>query len=263
MAHQQKKQLVIITADKGGTGKSTFARALLDYIRRSKIACFAFDGDSRNSQLYRHYKDLAPGVERINLTSDEGMDELIDSLPDVNEPLVLIDLPAQGGLSLEKLQEDAGLLYALEATGFELTIVSVLTPVKDCVAALKNVLEHYQGSAKYVAVKNLFFGESEKFVIFDKSNTREQFLKRGGQTITMPSLYPAVFELIDQHNLTFNEALQNTSVVSLSRRMRLQKWMRTLDAQLEKASPALGLNQVPAQFESQNNGKEPRTEDHG
>ena len=245
----KQRRLVLVTSDKGGTGKSTFSRAYLDCLSNKSVPYAAFDGDTRNPQLYRHYHNIPPGVNQVTISEDEGIDKLIDSLVETDQPLVIIDLPAGGGAALEKLEAEAGIFYALKATGFKLSIVSVLTPVKDCVVALQLLLDRYQDHVDYVAVRNEFFAEASKFINFENSPTYQQFIELGGQEIIMPSLYPSVHRTIDENSLSFQEALDANSPLSFSQKMRLQKWIELKDQELEKIGAVIGLQKQIIQYE--------------
>lgn len=52
---QSRKRLVIVTGDKGGVGKSTFARGLVQTYLDKGQSFLGFDADSSNSQLLRFY----------------------------------------------------------------------------------------------------------------------------------------------------------------------------------------------------------------
>ena len=49
------KRVIWVTGGKGGVGKSTFARGLLDILREAGLNVAAFDGDPTNAQLFRYY----------------------------------------------------------------------------------------------------------------------------------------------------------------------------------------------------------------
>ena len=46
-----QRRLVIVTGDKGGVGKSTFARGLLQLYINKDIKCLTYEADQRNPQL--------------------------------------------------------------------------------------------------------------------------------------------------------------------------------------------------------------------
>jgi len=170
-----------VTGDKGGgTGKSTFARGLLDIYRFRGIDCQAYDGDKRNAQLYRHYKNLQPGVERIDFFTRGGADALLDNLENSQPQVVLVDLPAQSGEAFDNYETEMGLFADAGEMGYQVTTASVISRVADSVNALRLLMQYCGEAVDYLAVKNLFYGEPEKFSRFDESKTRKEFQSQGG-----------------------------------------------------------------------------------
>jgi len=55
-----EKRLILIYADKGGTGKSTVVRGLLKWYHHQEQRVEAIDSDKRNAQRYRYYHALVP-----------------------------------------------------------------------------------------------------------------------------------------------------------------------------------------------------------
>jgi hypothetical protein len=86
-------RLVLVTGDKGGTGKSVMARILLDIYRHRNINCIAYECDQSNPQLYRHYNKVQPGVQTLKLNQRGGADALQDDLKRLSPQVSLVDLP--------------------------------------------------------------------------------------------------------------------------------------------------------------------------
>ena len=73
-----QKRLVIITGDKGGVGKSTFARALFQLYVNKNLPCVAYEADVRNPQLERYFKkDYRPVIRYIDIFHRGGADDLL------------------------------------------------------------------------------------------------------------------------------------------------------------------------------------------
>ena len=53
-----KPTLILVGADKGGVGKTTVARSLLDYFARKNILTRAFDTENPRGSLHRFYLSL-------------------------------------------------------------------------------------------------------------------------------------------------------------------------------------------------------------
>jgi MinD-like ATPase involved in chromosome partitioning or flagellar assembly len=129
------KRLVFVYGDKGGVGKSAFARLLLDIYRDSSVPCKAIDSDTSNADLYRCYKrvvdkaqqiadDSADAVERVDFTVRGEADYLIDSLGEHKE-LILVDLPARSRDAFTNFIQELDLLVVAAESGYRATIVAL------------------------------------------------------------------------------------------------------------------------------------------
>lgn len=72
--------VVIVGADKGGVGKTTIARALLDYFKTQGIECRAFDTEAPAGVLKRFFPDK---TEIVDLTRSDAQMKVFDNLPAV------------------------------------------------------------------------------------------------------------------------------------------------------------------------------------
>jgi len=235
------KRLLVITGDKGGTGKSTFARVLVDILLQQGIKLVAFDSDKRNAQLYRFYNQaLASGVARIDLATRGGADALINQLEAAQE-VILIDLPAGAGEDFERFEQEMDLIQTAKEMGYRLTVVSVINRVKDCVNSLRTLLDYCGDRVDYVVVKNLFFGTPERFQRFDESKTKTLFLQHQGVVMHLPDLYDGTTDLLDQQNLTFSEAQQHRDL-SLVDRTRVKRFLQAAATEMSPAASLLDLS---------------------
>lgn len=240
---QFQKWIVLVTGTKGGTGKSTFSRGLRDVFLNLDIRCATYDADKDNAQLYRFYKDVEDGVNRIDIFTRGGADALIDDMESCSSAVMLVDLPAGSGRALESFEMEMGFVETAKELGYGVTLVSVLSRVKDSVNALRLLMESFDGRVNYVAVKNLFFGEPEKFGLFDNSKAKERLVELGGQVITMPDLFDETFDLIDERNLTFRTAVAEGSRLTRSHRTRVYQWLNRFEKEVRQAGMFLGVEQ--------------------
>jgi hypothetical protein len=187
-------------------------------------ACQAYDGDRRNAQLIRHYQQILGGVTSIDISHKGEADALLNHLETSN--VVLVDMPAGAGEWFETLEADLNLIEAAAELGYRLTLVSVISRVKDSINALRLLMEYCDRRVDYVAVKNLYFGEANQFARFDSSKTREQFLEFSGIEILMPALFDATYDAVDQHDLAFRDAIAEHSPLSRANRSRVNQWLR-------------------------------------
>lgn len=239
---EQTGRIVIITGDKGGVGKSTFARGLLHLYINKQLKYLAYDSDHRNAQLYRHYDSAQPGVKLLDIFTRGGADDLLIDLEKELPPLVLVDLPAQSGLFFENFEKDLGVFDAVKGLGYRVTMVSVLSRVKDSVNILR-ILHKYCGDrVDYVVVKNLFHGEADKFERYDNSDTRTTLLVDGAVEIKMPDLFFKPYDYIDEKNLTFSEVLEDKQA-NIVIKSRVSAWLKEFEQSVLNANELLGIKE--------------------
>ena len=237
-----QKRIIWVTGSKGGTGKSTFARGLLDLLLEQGVDVAAFDGDPDNSQLYRFYKDLGGGVTRVVITERDGGDDLLLTMEEGKAAVILVDTPAGAREVLANLEDELGFLSALSELNYPLTMVSLLSRVKDSVNQLKyafNEMADYD--VAHVAVKNLFYGDEDKFRIFDAARISQQIKDAGGAVIQMRDLYEDTYELLDDNDLAFQQATSPSEIVKGPDVRRVNSWRNHLKAQVCSANGLLGL----------------------
>lgn len=242
------KRMIGVTSDKGGNGKSTVSRMIADLAIQKEIPTLAFDCDKRNAQLYRYYNQAftsafnsGAGVSRLDLSAKGGADKLINSLESESTRIVLIDFPAGGGELFERFEKDIKLFDLLEEIGYELTMVSVLSRVKDSINSLRTLIDYCGDRANHVVVKNGFFGEPDKFRRFDHSKTKDLILEKNGIVINFPDLYDDTYDLLDDKDMRFSDALKPESGLMLADRRRVKVFLDEAEAELLKAAQFLGL----------------------
>jgi len=242
---QQTGQVVIVTGDKGGVGKSTFARGLLHLYINKKLKYLAYDSDHRNAQLYRHYNSVEPGVKLLNIFTRGGADDLLIDLDSERSPLALVDLPAQSGAFFEEFEKDLGVFDAVKELGYRVTMVSVLSRVKDSVNILRVLHEYCDNRVDYVVVKNLFHGDADKFERYDSSETRTKLLSAGAVEVMMPDLFFKPYDYIDEKNLPFSTVLESKEA-NIVIKSRVSAWLKEFEQNALVAGQLLGLENYAA-----------------
>src|SRR5690349_12375303 len=86
-----KPTVIIVGADKGGVGKTTVARTLLDYFAAHQIPTRAFDTESPKGTLKRFHPDVTDIVD-INLVPDQM--QIFDTLSSADASVTVIDVRA-------------------------------------------------------------------------------------------------------------------------------------------------------------------------
>ena len=236
------KRIIWVTGGKGGTGKSTFARGMLDTLMAAGIKVVVFDGDPDNSQLFRFYKNADVEVTRIPIHKRNGADDIILEMEEKQTPIILVDVPAGGGNLLAGLEDEVGFLSALEEVGYQMTLVTVLSRIKDSVNQLKLAMDITEGyDVAHVAVQNLFYGRPEQFSLLEGSNTKRRLLEKGGVVIKMRDLFDDTYARLDGADLSFQDAVLPDSEVSPPDIRKINQWLQHFKAEVLSTGGLLGL----------------------
>src|SRR5882672_9115152 len=145
-----KPAVIIVGADKGGVGKTTVARTLLDYFTAHQIPTRAFDTESPRGTLKRFHPEL---TEVVDMTMVADQMKIFDTLNSSQASVTVIDVRA--GLMSPTLRalRDIGFIEAAKKGQITFALFHILGP---SIASLDEINETaaYLGDAKYFMVKN-------------------------------------------------------------------------------------------------------------
>jgi hypothetical protein len=248
--------MILCTGEKGGVGKSTLARGLVDLHRADGRRVAAYDADGEIGQLFQHHgtrgddgrlladQDPARGVVPFDIRAEGDRDTLLNLL-DRGEPRVLVDLPAAALHELAALLDDrsASFIEEVRSAGYRPVVVIVITPMLASIRSAKRLLDTLGGLCDFVVVKNGFFGDDE-FPLYDGftdgrgqprgGKTRAAVEAHGGVTVAMPALQSRTYSLLDLENLTFDEAVADDRLPRADR-SRVHRWRNNLRVNLSQA----------------------------
>jgi hypothetical protein len=261
----RRRRAVLVVGQKGGTGKSTLARALVDRCRRDGISAAGFDADGSVGQLLQFHgtrtdgqldvvQNPLQGIGYFDLRQERQRDMLLQGI-ETDAKVVIFDCP--GGVLHELARViDAdgmsarGLMETYRDQGFNPTVVLVMTPMMASSRAVSQAIKLFGDGIDYVAVRNLAFGAADEFVLFDSyadaagkvvgGRGKRMLEERNGIVLNMPALQASTYALIDLYSLTFDAARTDTRL-RLADRSRVHQWMRAMDAELDRAATLLGL----------------------
>jgi Mrp family chromosome partitioning ATPase len=259
--NQTAKRAIFVINDKGGVGKSSITRALLDIYRQNGLKVAAFDADGRVGQLMQYYgargDDKRLLAEQNPLTHAgyfdvrdvEGRDTLVTALDTPGAEVILIDMP---GGSLEEIKNVTGRVESVfreyRDAGWEVIVVVPIGIVKATVRTVLDVCDQFGELAHVVVVKNLGTGSNptaDDFEVFDGciedgvelfGNGRRKVEAIGGEVIVMPALGPKTYARIDFYDLPFTKAAE---ALSRGHRLRINEWLKDVTAELNRSRLAV------------------------
>jgi hypothetical protein len=232
-----KPAVVLIGADKGGVGKTTVARTLLDYFADRRVRARAFDTEVPKGTLKRFHPDVTDVVD-INHVPDQM--RIFDTVNSTDASISLIDVRA--GLMSPTLcaLRNIGFIEAAKKGHITFVVFHILGP---SIASLDEIAETaaYLGDGKYFMVKN--FINNTYFFEWDKA-THAAYFKRipDAVEITIPKLAEMATEQVDLASVPFATFIANKkksgdpASYSFVLRGYVRHWLDTVWAEYDRVS---------------------------
>ena len=86
-----KPVVIVVGADKGGVGKTTVSRTLLDYFSANNVPTRAFDTELPRGTLKRFHPDI---TEIVDMTTTSDQMKIFDTLNSASPSVTVIDVRA-------------------------------------------------------------------------------------------------------------------------------------------------------------------------
>jgi len=197
-----KPAVLIVGADKGGVGKTTVCRTLLDYFSARKVPIRAFDTEAPKGTLRRFHPDLTDIVD-VNLVPDQM--RIFDTLSE--SQITMIDVRA--GLLSPTLRalRDIGFIDAAKKGQITFAVFHILGPT---IASLDEIAEasDFVNDAKYFLVKN--FINNTHFFEWDQKTYDTYFRRiKDAVEVTIPKLNEMACEQVELAAVPFLTFIAN------------------------------------------------------
>ena len=199
-----KPAVIVVGADKGGVGKTTVSRTLLDYFSANNVATRAFDTESPRGTLKRFHPDV---TEIVDMTATADQMKIFDTLNTAVPSVTVIDVRA-GLLSRSLVAlRDIGFLDAAKSGQITFAVFHILGP---SIASLDEIAEtsSFMTGAKYFLVKN--FINDTPFFQWDQATYNSYFHRiKDATDLTIPKLNEMAFEQVEVASVPFLKFVGN------------------------------------------------------
>jgi hypothetical protein len=235
-----KPVVIVVGADKGGVGKTTISRTLLDYFVASSIPCRAFDTESPRGTLKRFNADI---TEIVDLTSTTDQMKIFDSLA-VGAPTVTV-IDVRAGVMSTALESLKNIGFLDMARSGSLTF-AVFHVLGSSIASLDEIAATatYMSGVKYCLVKNHV--SNNTFFEWDTATFNSYFNRiQDAVGIDVPQLDPMAFEQVEVASLSFVQYIGDTKQ-SFVLRGHVRHWLGNVWKEFDKIRLAelVGMPQV-------------------
>lgn len=260
------RRLIVTASNKGGVGKSIAASLLTHFYKTQGVNADIYDADGSVGALVGMYADANAYDARV----EKEVKILLNSLRETSADVVLHDMPGGSMTSLIKvINGDDGdasadtLVEAIERSGFELTVLHVLSFDLGSVRSVQNILrtfgtsfnretgdaeiEPWAANVRHVACINTFASSDEAdfpYWFTTKNNVRRLFLGSGGIEFKLPRLRPGVVAQIQAEKISWQKAVTaGESPLDFADETTTAKFLRNVRRNIDEAEvgAVLGL----------------------
>src|SRR5580700_3964323 len=193
-----KPALILVGADKGGVGKTTVARTLLDYFTAHHVPTRAFDTESPKGTLKRFHGDVA---DIVDATSVPDQMRIIDTLSTTDSTVTVVDVRAGQLSPTLRALRDIGFLDAVKKGQITFVVFHILG---SSIASLNEIEDTapFTADARYFLVKN--FINNTSFFEWDQATHASYFRKfKDAVEITIPKLNEMAYEQVELASVPF------------------------------------------------------------
>jgi hypothetical protein len=196
--------VILVGADKGGVGKTTVARTLLDYFGAHQTPTRAFDTESPRGTLKRFHPEI---TEVVDVTAVPDQMKIFDTLGSAAARVTVIDVRA--GLLSPTLQAlaDIGFLESAKKGQITFAVFHILGP---SIASLDEIKEaaRFVGDASYFLVKN--FINNTSFFDWDPATYNSYFKQiKNAEEIVIPKLNEMACEQVEVASVPYVSFVAN------------------------------------------------------
>ena len=199
-----KPAVFLIGADKGGVGKTTVARTLLDYFGARHVPTRAFDTESPRGTLKRFHPDV---TEVVDVTSASDQMKIFDTLSNADAKVTVIDVRAGHLSSTLQALSDIGFLELGRTGQVTLAVFQILGP---SIASLEEIAEtaRFVGDASYFLIKNHV--NETSFFEWDPETYKSYFRKiKDAQEVAIPKLNEMACEQVEVAGVPYVSFVDN------------------------------------------------------
>ena len=199
-----KPAVIMVGADKGGVGKTTVARTLLDYFAAHQTPIRAFDTESPRGTLKRFHPAV---TDVVDMTQVSDQMKIFDTLGADESQVTVIDVRAGLLSPTLKALTDIGFVDAAKKGQITFAVFHILGPSiasLDEIAATANSV----GEAQYFLVKN--FINNATFFEWDPETYNSYFRRiKGAKDLTIPKLNELACEQVELASAPFVSFIAN------------------------------------------------------
>ncbi len=213
------KPIIVVGGGKGGVGKSTVSIGVIDTLLARGKKVRLIESDTSNPDVWKMYKNEIE-TSLIDLDDANGWIELVNVCDGNPDFFVVLNTAARNNRGVSAYGET--LNSTLVELKRDLVTIWVINRQRDSLELLNKYMTALTDSRIHV-MRNGYFGEEQKFELYNDSKLRTQVENTGGKSLTFPDLADRVSDDLYSERLSIGAAMQ---ALPLGNRAELARWRR-------------------------------------
>jgi len=222
-------QIHLIDGEKGGVGKSFFARALVYYLNQKKLSFHLVDSDRSNPDVASRYPERS---QTVFFSEVEKKANDVDVIFNLSLEMPVIEVVVTNWIERNGLADDLGKEYGLEVYKWFLC-----TGAHDSNTLFIESAEKFKGRVKHILIKNQAFADEDdwKQIVQDYPRLEQLIKEQTIPQLVLPRLGTSEKNVIDQKQWTFDFAgSKDNKDMSALPKQRVVNYLRTLTQNLDE-----------------------------
>ena len=213
-------KIYLCGGNKGGTGTSMVATALIDAFLQRGAEPLLIETDDANPDVFKAHSERVQ-CAALSLDDADGWIEMINSLDKARGVPVIVNTAARNSTGVARYGQT--LKSTLGELGRTMVTMWVINRQRDSLELLADYLDAMPVGADHQVhvVRNGYFGSAEKFQLYNGSQLKQRIEEGGGLTLDFPDLADRVADQMATQRLTIQGALKE---MPLGHRAELIRW---------------------------------------
>ncbi|MCC7005964.1 MAG: protein mobD [Ottowia sp.] len=211
------KPIYIVGGSKGGVGKSVTSIGLIDTLKENSEDILLIESDTSNPDVWKMYKDEVK-TELINLDDANGWIDLVNICDKHPDYVVVVNTAARNNKGVTAYGETLNKTVAEMKR--KLVTLWIINRQRDSLELLKEYMEALPESIIHV-IRNGYFGDEQKFELYNGSKTKKTVEDAGGKSLTFPDLADRVSDDLYSKRLSIDAAMKE---LPIGNRAELTRW---------------------------------------
>lgn len=228
-------QIHFIDGEKGGVGKSLFARLLVHYCLGKGLKFYLVDADRSNPDVAARY----PDSHTVFFSEEEKKSNAVDIIFNYSlEKPVIVNLPSQIFPAVTDWIKRNGLIESEIATEYNIEVFKwfLCNGGHDSITLFTESAETFQGKVKHIFVKNYKDADEDDWTqIFTHYPKLGEVIKQQNiPQLILPKFSSMERNLIDQNQWTFAKAIEKESGLPILSKQRVVNYLKNFSVNIEE-----------------------------